>query len=399
MEIALVVGALVAGFAAGWLLASRNRAAHEDQLRNAFQALAAATLRSTTDEFLKLAEQKIGNVHKDAAIDLGHRHQQLDALVAPIRDTLAQVGLKLSEVEKQRVSDSAGIRTTLAAVQQANQNLEREAQSLVKALRTPNVRGRWGEIQLKRVIELAGMLEACDFDEQPTLFSESGQRFRPDVTVRLPGGRTVVVDAKVPLHAYLNAQEASDETARAKYMTDHARQVRDHMQKLGSKAYWEQLESSPELVVMFLPGESFFQSALNEDVSLIEFGVEQKVFPASPITLIALLRAVEHGWREERIQKNASEISALGAELYNRVARMTTYLEDLKRKLDGAVQTYNDLIGSYEGRVLVQARKFKDLGAASGEEIAIQEQIKTTTRVVQSQSLLELPDERNGRQN
>lgn len=363
-------------------------------MRDAFQALAASTLRASKEDFLQLAEQKIGSVHKDAVHDLGQRHQQLDALVAPIRDTLAQVGLKLAEVEKQRVSDTAGIRTTLEAVQQANQKLEREAQSLVKALRTPNVRGRWGEIQLKRVIELAGMIEACDFDEQPTLFSESGQRFRPDVTVRLPGGRTVVVDAKVPLQAFLNAQEAQDDASRAKYMLDHARQVRDHMQKLGSKAYWEQLESSPELVVMFLPGESFFQAALNEDVALIEFGVEQKVFPASPITLIALLRAVEHGWREERIQKNAAEISALGAELYNRVARMTTYLETLRQKLDGAVQTYNDLIGSYEGRVLVQARKFKDLGAASGEEIPIQEQIKTTPRIVQSQSLLELPDER-----
>jgi DNA recombination protein RmuC len=399
LEIAIVVGALVAGFAAGWLLASRSRANHDQQMRDAFQALAASTLRASKEDFLQLAEQKIGSVHKDAIHDLGQRHQQLDALVGPIRETLAQVGLKLSEVEKQRVSDTAGIRTTLEAVQQANQKLEREAQSLVKALRTPNVRGRWGEIQLKRVIELAGMLEACDFDEQPTLFSESGQRFRPDVTVRLPGGRTVVVDAKVPLQAFLNAQEASDESARAKYMVDHARQVRDHMQKLGSKAYWEQLPSSPELVVMFLPGESFFQAALNEDVSLIEFGVEHKVFPASPITLIALLRAVEHGWREERIQKNAAEISALGAELYNRVARMTIYLEDLRGKLDGAVKTYNDLIGSYEGRVLVQARKFKDLGAANGDEIAIQEPIKTTPRIVQSQSLLELPDERNGRSN
>jgi DNA recombination protein RmuC len=399
LEIAIVVGALVAGFAAGWLLASRSRVHHEHQLRDAFQALAASTLKTSTDEFLKLAEQKIGNVHKDAALDLGQRHQQLDALVAPIRDTLAQVGLKLSEVEKQRLSDSAGIRTTLEAVQHANQKLEREAQSLVKALRTPNVRGRWGEIQLKRVIELAGMLEACDFDEQPTLFSESGQRFRPDVTVRLPGGRTVVVDAKVPLQSYLNAQEASDEPTRAKYMIDHARQVRDHMQKLGSKSYWEQLESSPELVVMFLPGESFFQAALNEDVTLIEFGVEQKVFPASPITLIALLRAVEHGWREERIAKNAAEISALGAELYNRVARMTVYLEDLRRKLDGAVQTYNDLIGSYEGRVLVQARKFRDLGAASGDEIPVQDPIKTRPRIVQSASLLEVPDDRNGRSN
>lgn len=397
MEIALVVGALVAGFAAGWLLASRSRATSQDQLRDAFQALAASTLKASSDEFLKLAEQKIGNVHKDAAINLGERHQQLDALVGPIRDTLAQVGLKLSEVEKQRVSDTAGIRSTLEAVQQANQKLEREAQSLVKALRTPNVRGRWGEIQLKRVIELAGMLEACDFDEQPTLFSDSGQRFRPDVTVRLPGGRTVVVDAKVPLQAYLNAQEAQDETTRAKFMLDHARQVRDHMQKLGSKSYWEQLDSSPELVVMFLPGESFFQTALNEDVTLIEFGVEQRVFPASPITLIALLRAVEHGWREERIAKNAAEISALGAELYNRVARMTTYLEELRGKLDGAVRTYNELIGSYEGRVLVQARKFRDLGATAGDEIPIQEQIKTTPRLVQSATLLDLPDENGHR--
>lgn len=397
MEIAIVVGALVAGFASGWLLASQSRAASDERLRDTFQALAASTLKSSTDEFLKLAEQKIGNVHRDAALDLGHRQQQLDSLVAPIRDTLAQVGLKLSEVEKQRVSDTAGIRTTLEAVQQANQKLEREAQSLVKALRTPNVRGRWGEIQLKRVIELAGMIEACDFDEQPTLFSDSGQRFRPDVTVRLPGGRTVVVDAKVPLQAFLNAQEAADEPTRAKHMLDHARQVRDHMQKLGSKAYWEQLEASPELVVMFLPGESFFQAALNEDVSLIEFGVENKVFPAGPITLIALLRAVEHGWREERIAKNAAEISALGGELYNRVARMTTYLDDLRRKLEGAVQTYNELVGSYEGRVLVQARKFKDLGATAGDEIPIQEPIKTTPRLVQSATLLDLPDDNGDR--
>ena len=392
MEIAVVVvGALVAGFAAGWLLASRGRASEQDQLRDTFQALAASTLKASTDEFLKLADQKIGNVHKEAASDLGKRHQELDSLVAPIRDTLAQVGIKLNEVERQRISDTAGIKTTLEAVQLANHKLEREAQSLVKALRTPNVRGRWGEVQLRRVVELAGMVECCDFEEQPTLFSDTGQRFRPDVTIRLPGGRTVVVDAKVPLEAYLNAQEASDEAVKAKFMTAHARQVRDHMQKLGSKAYWEQLESSPEMVVMFLPGESFFQAALNDDVSLIEFGVEQKVFPASPITLIALLRAVEHGWREERIAKNASEISDLGKELYNRVATMTGYLEDLRGRLDGAVQSYNKVVGSFEGRVLVQARKFRDLGASTAEDIPIQEQITTAPRAIQG--FIELTDE------
>lgn len=378
---------MVTGFAAGWLLASRSHAGNQQQMREAFQALAAATLRDSSEQFLKLADEKIGNVHKDAASSLNARQQQLDTLVAPIRDTLAQVGLKLAEVEKQRINDTAGIRTTLEAVQHANQKLEREAQNLVKALRTPNVRGRWGEIQLRRVIELAGMLEACDFNEQPTLFGDTGQRFRPDVTVRLPGGRTVVVDAKVPLQAYLSAQEATDEASRAKCMLDHARQVRDHMQKLGSKSYWDQLDSSPELVVMFLPGESFFQAALNEDVSLIEFGVSHKVFPASPITLIALLRAVEHGWREERIAKNAADISALGKELYNRVAKMTTYLDELRRKLDGAVHTYNDLIGSYEGRVLVQARKLRDLGAATGDEIPIQEQITTQPRALSGDRL------------
>ena len=386
-----VVAALVAGFAAGWLLASRNRASDRDQLRDTFQALAASTLKASTDEFLKLADQKIGNVHKEAATDLGKRQQELDSLVAPIRDTLAQVGIELNEVERHRISDSAGIRTTLEAVQQANQKLEREAHSLVKALRTPNVRGRWGEVQLRRVVELASMIECCDFEEQPTLFSDSGQRFRPDVTVRLPGGRTVVVDAKVPLEAYLNAQEATDEAAKAKFMTAHARQVRDHMQKLGSKSYWEQLESSPEMVVMFLPGESFFQSALNEDVSLIEFGVEHKVFPAGPITLIALLRAVEHGWREERIAKNAADISELGKELYNRVATMTGYLEDLRGRLDGAVQSYNKVVGSFEGRVLVQARKFRDLGASTADDIPVQEQITTSPRAIQG--FIELTDE------
>ena len=393
MEIAVVVVvALVAGFAAGWLLASRGRASQQDQLREAFQSLAASTLKASTDEFLKLAEQKIGNVHKDAASDLGRRHQELDSLVAPIRDTLAQVGIKLNEVERQRISDTAGIRTTLEAVQQANQKLEREAQSLVRALRAPSVRGRWGEVQLRRVVELAGMVECCDFEEQPTLFSDSGQRFRPDVTIRLPGGRTVVIDAKVPLEGFLNAQEATDDAVKAKFMTTHARQVRDHMQKLGSKSYWEQLESSPEIVVMFLPGESFFQAALHEDATLIEFGVQQKVFPASPITLIALLRAIEHGWREERIARNASEISELGKELYNRVATMTGYLEDLRGRLDSAVQSYNKVVGSFEGRVLVQARKFRDLGAATADDIPIQEQITTSPRTIQA-GLIGLGDE------
>lgn len=365
----------------------------QDQLRDSFQALAASALQTNTQQFLDLADQKIGNVQKEAAAGLGERQQALDALVNPIKETLAQVGAKLADVERQRVHDSAGIRSTLEGVQQAHHKLEREAQSLVRALRTPNVRGRWGEMQLRRVVEMADMLASCDFEEQPTLLADAGHRLRPDLIVRLPGGRTVVVDAKVPLEAYLNAQDAADEGARARFMADHARQVRDHIQKLSAKAYWEQFQPSPEFVVMFLPGESFFQAALHEDPALIEFGVRNHVFPASPITLIALLRAVAHGWRQEQIAKNATELSELGKELYNRITTMTEHLDDLRKKLDGSVQAYNRLVGSYEGRVLVQARKLKDFGAATGDELPAQEQIDTTPRVLQGTSLFGPGDE------
>ena len=303
--------ALAAGFAAGWLLASRSRGSQQDQLREAFQALAASTLKSTTDEFLKLADQKIGNVHREAAIDLTRRQQELGTLVSPIKDTLQQVDAKLKEVEKTRIDDSANMRSLLGLVGHTQQQLQQETQNLVRALRSPGVRGQWGEVQLQKVVELSGMLEHCDFDEQPTIFAESG-RMRPDMTINLPGGRTIVVDAKAPLEAFLDAQGAAEEGIRSGKLADHVRQVKDHVTKLGAKSYWDALPSSPELVILFLPAEAIYMAALERDSALIDFGVKQNVLIASPLTLIALLRAASFGWKQERLTINAEEISRLG---------------------------------------------------------------------------------------
>jgi DNA recombination protein RmuC len=362
------------------------------QLKASFDALASAALRVTTEEFLKLADQKLGNVHKDAMGEIGKRQQALDELLKPIRDALAQVDVKLGEGERARIQTGTAIGTLLRQINQQHDQLRGETQNLVRALRTPHIRGQWGEMQLKRVVELAGMLDYVDFAEQPSLLSENGRQ-RPDLVVKLSGGRTIVIDAKVPLDAFLNAQEAKDDETRAARMADHARQVREHMSKLGAKSYWEQVQPSPEFVVMFLPGESFFHSALQQDPELIDFGVRCQVFPASPITLIALLQVVAHGWRHERLAHNAEEIQALGKELYSRVSKMTEYLDTLRTRLDSTVKAFNDAVGSYETRVLVTARKFKELGATSGSEIEPLQSIDTAPRILHSANLLGLPDD------
>lgn len=365
----------------------------QQQLKDTFSALAGATLRQNNEEFLKLAHERLGSLHKETAAQIGERQKALVDLVAPIREALGNVDRKLVEVEQNRVQTSSELQTLLKAVGQSQHQLRTETERLARALRTPHVRGRWGEIQLRRVVELAGMVHHCDFQEQPTATTDAGARLRPDVIVTLPGQRTVVVDAKVPLEAFLDAQEAGDDVTRRQCLQMHARQVRDHMQKLGAKGYWEQFPSSPEFVVMFLPGEAIFQAALQEDASLIEFGVAHKVFPASPITLIALLRAVAHGWREERMAKNAEEISALGKELYERVSKMTEHLDTLRTRLDGTVRAFNDTVGSYETRVLVTARRFKELGATTAQDLDPLQALDTVPRVLQSANLLGLPDE------
>ncbi|HEY2498740.1 MAG TPA: DNA recombination protein RmuC [Candidatus Angelobacter sp.] len=349
------------------------------ELRDSFQALSADALKSNNQTFLQLAHATLEKFQNTAKGDLELRQQAVENLVAPIGESLKKVDEQIRQMESTRDRAYGDLTTQVRSLISTQEKLQTETGNLVKALRSPTVRGRWGEIQLRRVVEIAGMLPYCDFAEQETVTNSAG-RFRPDLIVRLPGGKNVVVDAKTPLLAYLDAIEATDDEFRRQKLVEHANQVRTHMVQLSSKLYQEQFEPTPEFVVMFLPGETFFSAALEQDPGLIERGVSQKVIPASPTTLIALLKAVAYGWNQEKLARNAQEISALGKELHDRLRGLGAHIENVGKGLDRAVESYNKAVGSLESRVMVSARKFAELGAPVTEEIAELNPIETTTR-------------------
>ena len=309
------------------------------------------------------------------------RQSSIDQLVKPLKESLERVDGKIGELEKARAGAYAELREQVRSLATSQLQLQAETGNLVKALRAPHVRGRWGEIQLRRVVELAGMLQYCDFTEQETVPTEDS-RIRPDVIVRLPGNRTIVVDAKVPFEAFYESISTTDDDVRRARLKEHARLVRAHVTALSRKSYWETVQPTPEFVLLFLPGENFYSAALENDPKLIEDGVNQGVIIATPTTLIALLKAVSYGWRQEQMAANAQEVSRLGKDLYDRLRIFTSYFADIGKGLDRALESYNKGVGSLEARVLVTARKFKERGAIAGEEIETLEPIDKTARAL-----------------
>lgn len=354
-----------------------------------FKALSSEALQANNESFLTLAKQAFTGLQADAKGDLDKRQDAIAQLVAPVTDTLKRVDGQLVKFDADRRETQGALSAQLRQVAESQERLRGETGNLVAALRQPQTRGRWGEMQLRRVVEVAGMLAHCDFVEQSTLHA-GGRTLRPDLLVSLPAGKQVVVDAKAPLQAYLDAAEAKTDEEREQHLRAHARQLRDHLRKLGAKSYWSQFPDTPDFVVMFLPGEQFSAAALQQDPSLIEEGVNQCVFLATPMTLITLLRAVAYGWQQDKVAESARAISELGRELHTRLVKLGEHVHALGRRLNSSIGAYNDVVGSLESRVLPSARKFSDHGAVSaGKELPSLAPVAGTARSVQVSELAE----------
>jgi DNA recombination protein RmuC len=363
--------------------------AAELRLRDAFSALSSEALKHNNESFLQLARASLSEFQRAAATDLDGRHKALETLVQPLRESLVRVDSTLQDVERGRVSTQAQLAEQIRGLTQAQQSLQSETSRLSRALHSPNIRGQWGELQLRRVLENAGLIEGSHYELKESMLTEEG-RLTPDAIVKLPGGKQVIVDAKVPLTAYLEAAETDDEAKRAGKLRDHARQVKEHVSRLAGKTYWAHFQPAPDIVVMFVPGESLLTSALQEDPALLEFSMNRGVMLASPLTLIALLRAIAYGWQQETIARNAQEISDLGRQLYDRISKLAEHFDTVGRSLARSVQAYNSAVGTLESRVLVTARRLKDKGVTAPAEFAEPETIDHTPRPLGAPELIGL---------
>ncbi len=363
----------------------------QSKLTDTFKALSSDALQRNNQSFLDLARTQLEKFQELAKEDLYKRQEAIGDIVKPVKESLQKVDQKIGDLEKSRTQAEATLTQQVRSLIEAQKELRSETSNLVTALRAPQGRGLWGEMQLKRVVEMAGMLEHCDFVVQESVSTELG-RLRPDLIVRLPGGKNIVVDAKTPLLAYLDAIQLQSFDAKKEKYVEHAKQVRKHLEQLSRKSYWDQFQPAPEFVVLFLPGEAFFSAALEYDPSLIELGVAQNVILATPTTLIALLRSVAYGWRQERLAENARAIGELGKEIYKRLADMGSHLGKVGRNLESSVDAYNAAVATIESRVLVSARRFKELDSSKiGLEI---DQIPTIDKKPRAIQAPELESER-----
>ena len=419
--IALVISTLLAGLV-GWLVAgaraqhslstlreenarvsaqleSERRATEEklrafetarNQLEDSFKALAGDIMKSSSSEFLKLAETRFKALHEQSSNEFEKREKAVENLVKPIRETLDKTDQQIRKMEEERQKSFGALNQHLEFMKSAHDQLQNETRNLVKALKRPEVRGQWGELTLKRLAELAGMVEHCDFEQQHSIDTEDGKQ-RPDMLVRMPGGREVVVDAKAPMDAYLCAVEAEDDVQRAQELQRHARNVRARVRELASKAYWQNMSSSLDFVVLFIPGDQFLSAALELDASLLEDAMTDRVVLATPSSLVALLRAIAYGWRQEALAENAEQIRTVGEELYDRLSTFAGHLDKLGNTLGRSVEHYNKAVGSFDSRILPSARRFSEMGIRGKKEIPEPEPVERLPRDVRDSEASDEP--------
>jgi DNA recombination protein RmuC len=361
----------------------------QERLSASFKVLSAEALQASIAQLTAMAKAQLGTAHAEAKGDLEKRQQAVEQMVAPLKDQLVRVDAQLSSLDRERREAQGWLQSQLRNLSETGEKLRTETGALVTALRKPNARGQWGQMQLRNVVELSGMVRHCDFVEQSSLGGEEDKVLRPDLVVRLPGGKHVVVDAKAPLQGVLDAYQARDEAERERHLKDHARLLRKHVRSLAEKTYWAGLDSAPDFVVMFLPGEHLYGAALESDPSLIEDAMARHVLIATPTTLLAMLRAVAYGWQQERVAESAQAVSELGRELHTRLVKLSTLMATLGTRLNSAVRAYNDTVGSYETRVLPSARRFEDHGAAAaGRKLVELEQVTVSARAVHAAELV-----------